>query len=48
MGRGAGVASKRRGFAVREKMIWANERQAQEVGRRQGRRVVRWGMFLLS
>ena len=48
VGRGAGAASKRRGFAVREEEIWARERQAQEVGRRQGRRVVRQGMFLLS
>ena len=44
VGRGAGAASKRRGFAVREEEIWARERQAQEVGRR----VVRRGMFLLS
>ena len=48
VGRGAGAASKRRGFAVREEEIWARERQAQEVGRRQGRKVVRRGMFLLS
>ena len=40
--RGAGFANRRRGFAVREEETWAHERQSQEVGRRQGRRVVRY------
>ena len=43
MGRGAGAAIKRGEFAVREEEIWDRERQAQEVGRRQGRRVVGGG-----
>ena len=41
VGRGAGAANRRRGFAVMEEETWAHERQAQEVGRRQGRRVVK-------
>ena len=48
VGRGAGAANRRRGFAVMEEETWAHEMQAQEVGRRQGRRVVRRGMFLLN
>ena len=48
VGRGVGVANRRREGVVREEMIWARERQAQAVGRRQGRKVVRHGGFLLS
>ena len=44
VGRVAGSASKRRGFAVREEEIWARERQAQEVVTK----VVSRGMSLLS
>jgi hypothetical protein len=32
----------------REELRWAREGQAQAVGRRQGRKVVRRGMFLLN
>ena len=40
--------NKRRGYAVREEGRWAREREAVMVGRRQGRKVVRQGMFLLD
>ena len=48
VGSGAGAAYGRRQGIVREEVNWARERQAQVVGRRQGRKVVRRGMFLLS
>ena len=48
VGRGNGPAYIRRQGAVREEMNWARERQAQAVGRRQGRKVVKRGMFLLN
>ena len=48
VGSGAGAAYGRRQGALREKESWARERQAQAVGRRQGRKVVRHGMFLLA
>ena len=50
VGRGAGAAYGWRQGAVREEVSWARERQAQAVGtgRRQGRKVVRHGMFLLN
>ena len=48
VGGGAGAAYSRRQGAVREEEIWARERQAQAVGRRQGRKVVKRGMFLLN
>ena len=48
VGRGAGAAYGRRQGAVREEVNWARERQAQAVGRRQGRKVVKRGMFLLN
>ena len=48
VGRGAGAAYWRRQGAVREEVSWARERQAQAFGRRQGRKVVRHGMFLLE
>ena len=48
VGRGTGVAYRRREGAVREEVNWERERQAQTVGRRQGRNVVRHGMFLLD
>ena len=44
----AGAAYGRRQGAVREEVSWARERQAQAVGRRQGRKMVRHGMFLLD
>ena len=47
-GGGVGAANKRRGYAVREEGRWAREREAVMVGRRQGRRVVRRGNFLLD
>ena len=47
-GGGAGAAYARRQGAVREEVNWARERQAQAVGRRQGRKVVKRGMFLLN
>ena len=47
-GGGVGAANKRRGYAVREEGRWAREREAVMVGRRQGRKVVRQGMFLLD
>ena len=46
--RGTRAAYSRRQGAVREEVNWARERQAQAVGRRQGRKVVRHGMFLLD
>ena len=46
--RGAGAAYGRRQGAVRKEVSWARERQAQAVGRRQGRKVVKHGMFLLN
>ena len=46
--RGAGAAYGRRQGAVRKEVSWARERQAQAVGRRQGRKMVRHGMFLLD
>jgi hypothetical protein len=48
VGGGAGAAYNRRQGAVRKEVNWARERQAQAVGRRQGRKVVRRGMFLLN
>ena len=48
VGRGTGAAYSRRQGAVREEVNWAREQQAQAVGRRQGRNVVRRGMFLLN
>ena len=47
-GGGVGAANKRRGNAIREEVRWAREREAVMVGRRQGRKVVRRGMFLLE
>ena len=47
-GGGLGAANKRRGNAAREEMRWARKREAVMVGRRQGRKVVRRGMFLLD
>ena len=47
-GGGVGAANKRRGYAVREEGRWAREREAVMVGRRQGRKVERQGMFLLD
>ena len=47
-GGGVGAANKRRGNAVREEVRWAREREAVMVGRRQGRKVMRRGMFLLE
>ena len=46
--RGTGAAYSRRQGPVREEVNWARERQAQAVGRRQGRKVVKRGMFLLN
>ena len=48
VGRGAGAASRRREGVVWEEVSWTRERQAQAVGRRQGRKVVRHGGFLLA
>ena len=48
VGSGTGAANRRRQGVVREEVNWARERQAQAVGRRQGRKVVRRGMFLLN
>ena len=48
VGSGTGAANRRRKGVVREEVIWARERQAQAVGRRQGRKVVSHGMFLLK
>ena len=48
VGSGAGAACRRRQGVVREEVSWARERQAQAVGRRQGRKVVRHGMFMLN
>ena len=48
MGRGTGAAYSRRQGAVREEVNWARERQAKAAGRRQGRKVVKRGMFLLN
>ena len=48
VGSGTGAANRRRQGVVREEVNWARERQAQAVGRRQGRKVVRQGMFLLN
>ena len=45
---GAGAGYSRRQGAMREEENWARERQAQAVGRRQGRKVVKRGMFLLN
>ena len=42
------IVGGRAGGAVREEENWAMERQAQAVGRRQERKVVRHGMFLLN
>ena len=47
-GGGVGAANKRKGNAVREEVRWAREREAVMVGRRQGRKVVKRGMFLLE
>ena len=47
-GEGVAAANRRRGFAVREEGRWAREREAVMVGRRQGRKVGRQGMFLLD
>ena len=47
-GDGVAAANRRRGFAVREEGRWAMEREAVMVGRRQGRKVERQGMFLLD
>ena len=43
-----GAANKRRGNAVREELRWAREKEAVMVGRRQGREVVKRGMFILE
>ena len=48
VGSGAGAACRRRQGVVREEVSWARERQAQAVGRRQGRKVVMHGMFMLN
>jgi hypothetical protein len=48
VGSGTGAANRRRQGVVREEVNWARERQAQAVGRRQGRKVVRRGMSLLT
>ena len=48
VGGGAGAAYSRRQGAVRKEENWARERQAQAVGRRQGSKVVKRGMFLLK
>ena len=50
VGRGAGAASRRREGVVWEEVSWTTtrERQAQAVGRRQGRKVVRHGGFILA
>lgn len=45
---GAGAAYRRREGVVREEVLWERERMAQAVGRRQGRKVARHGMFLLD
>ena len=47
-GEGVAAANKRMGFALREEGRWAMEREAVMVGRRQGRKVARQGMFLLD
>ena len=47
-GDGMTAAYRRRGYAVREEGRWAREREAVMVGRRQGRKVARQGMFLLD
>ena len=44
-GNGEGAANKRRGYVVREDGSWAKEREAVQVGRRKGRKVVRQDMF---
>ena len=41
VGRGVGAASRRREGVVREEVNWTRERQAQAVGRRQGRNSLR-------
>ena len=48
VGRGTGAAYKRREGVVREEVNWARDRQAQAVGRRQGRKVVKHGGFLVT
>ena len=48
VGRGTGAAYSRRQGAVREEVNWARERQDKAAGRRQGRKVVKRGMFLLN
>ena len=48
VGRGTGAAYSRRQGAVREEVNWARERQAKAAGRRQGKKVVKRGMFLLN
>ena len=48
VGSGTGAANRRRQGVVREEVIWERERQAHAAGRRQGRKVVRHGIFLLN
>ena len=47
VGGGTEAARRRRQHAGYQEVRWARERGAQEVGRRQGRLVVRSGHFLL-
>ena len=47
-GGGAGLARKRRQGAEQQELRWQRERGAQEVGRRQGRGLVRRGRFLIE
>ena len=46
--RRAGLARKRRYGAEQQELRWQRERGAQEVGRRQGRGLVRRGCFLIE
>ena len=48
VGRGVGAVSRRMERVLSEEVNWTRERQAQAVGRRQGRKVVRHGGFLLA
>ena len=48
VGGGVGAAYGTRQRVEREEVSWARERQAQAVGRRQGRKLMRRGMFLLN
>ena len=48
VGRGVGAISRRMERVLSEEVNWTRERQAQAVGRRQGRKVVRHGGFLLA